>query len=42
MVVRELKRRLTAGINCPEIQRRDVSDALFEIGAAATILQELF
>lgn len=41
-VVMEIEGRLSAGVKLPKIVRRNVSDTLFEIGAAAMILQELF
>lgn len=41
-VVMEIRRRLAVKVDMPTIVRRNVSDALFEIGAAALILEEIF
>ncbi|MCD7906444.1 MAG: ROK family transcriptional regulator [Clostridium sp.] len=41
-VIQEVRGRLSAGVQLPEFRKRNVSDPLFEIGAATTILHELF
>lgn len=41
-VVMEVRSQLSSGVALPRFVRRNVSDALFEIGAAALILQEIF
>ena len=41
-VVMEIQSQLSFGIAMPRVVRRNVSDALFEIGAATLILQTLF
>ena len=41
-VVMEIQSQLSSGVALPKFVRRNVSDTLFEIGAAALILQEIF
>ncbi len=41
-VVMEIQSQLSFNVSSPQIVRRNVSDALFEIGAATLILKELF
>ena len=41
-VVMEIQSQLSSGVALPQFVRRNVSDTLFEIGAAALILQEIF
>ena len=41
-VVMEIQSQLSSGVTFPKFVRRNVSDSLFEIGAAALILQEIF
>ncbi len=41
-VIMEIQSRLSVKTDMPKIVRRNVSDALFEIGAAALILEEIF
>ena len=41
-VVMEIQSQLSSGMALPKFVRRNVSDTLFEIGAAALILQEIF
>lgn len=41
-VIIEIQSQLSFNVSSPNIVRRNISDTLFEIGAAALILQELF
>ena len=41
-VIMEIQSRLSVKTDMPKIVRRNVSDVLFEIGAAALILEEIF